>query len=80
MVLSLFLSVHAWDILLILVILFDTLVYPSERTAKCLEIINWLLTVPSTRMPSYKSVTLNYPFIYSRRLLHIGRLPLTIYL
>ena len=75
MVLSLFLSVSVWSILLILRISFDTLVYPFSRKATCLEITNLFLTVPYTHMPSYISIILKYPFIESGRLFNIIWLP-----
>ena len=78
MFLSLFMPVHMWNSLFIWVILFNNLSYPYSRKATCLEITNILLAVPSTCIPIYISVTLNYPFIGSGRLLHIIWLPFAI--
>ena len=71
MVISLFLPIHVWNIFFIRGILFDTLVYQSGRKLTCLEKKYILLTVPSTRMPSYVSATMSYHFIDSISLLHI---------
>ena len=79
MVLNLFLTIHVWSTLLIWGILFDTLVYSSAIKATCLEIKNLLLTVPSTRMPSFICSTLLYNFIESGRLLNIIWLPFDMY-
>ena len=80
MLMSLFLLIPVQRILLRRVITFDTLVCQFTRKASCLEITNMLLTVPSTRIPSYISVTLHYNFIESGRLLNIRWFPSTMYM
>ena len=77
MVLTFFLTVHVWNRLFIWIILFYTLVYLSAIKATFLEILNMLLTVPSTCMPSYISVTILYLFIDPARLLHLRWLAFT---
>ena len=70
-----FLPVPVWSILFICETPFDNLVYPFDRKYKCLDIPNILLTVPYNRMQSYISITLNYHFTKSARLLNLRWLP-----
>ena len=80
MFITLCLPIHVWNGLLILGILLYTLMYPSIIKYTCLEIKNMFLAVPYTRMSSYISATLPYPFIKSGRLLHIRWSTFTIFM